>query len=108
MRARKAAKQIKRSYRDPYYIVRNYQKCAETLISRTRNHYTRLAKHYTHLANVTKDGWDRSSYMNLSNYYWHQSAKYTSFIWQDIEELWLFGQQQLLSESELKDIEIEL
>ena len=57
-------------------------------------------------AKITKDGWDRSSYQNLSNYYWHQSAKYTGCIWQDIEEMWLFGQQQLPSESELKDFEL--
>lgn len=106
MRARKAAKQIKRSYRDPNYVVRNYQKCAETLISRTRSHYTRLAKHYTRLAKITKDDWDRNTYQNLANYYWHQSAKYTGLIWQDIEEMWLFGKQQLQPESELKDFEL--
>ena len=90
MRARKAAKQIKRSYIDPEYTVRNYQKCAETLIQRMRKFYTHKAKHYARLAKTAKEDWDRMSYLNLRNYYIHQSARYTGFIWQDIEELWLF------------------
>jgi hypothetical protein len=111
MRARKAAKQIKRSYRDPEYTVRNYQKCAETLIQRMRRFYTHRAKYYMRLAKTTKDSFDRMSYQNLTNYYIHQSARYTGMIWQDIEELWLFDKQDAkcdheLTESELKDIEL--
>lgn len=91
MRARKAAKQVKRSYRDPDYTVRNYQKCADTLVSRTRTQYKHLAVRYRRLSKQTKDDWDRNSYQNLSNYYWHQSAQYGCDIWRDVEEMWFFN-----------------
>jgi hypothetical protein len=88
MRARKAAKQIKRSYRDPFYTVRNYQKCADTLVSRTRSHFRRLARYYHRIGTLH----NCISELNLSNYYWHESA--TMYIWETVEEMWLFNSQK--------------
>lgn len=90
MRGRSAAKQIKRSYRDTQYSVRNFQKCAEVLVKRTRSHYRRMARHYQRMSKLH----DSVSEQNLANYYWHASAKYNSFIWQDIEEMWLLNNNQ--------------
>jgi len=84
MKARKAAKQIKRLYEDPNYVVRNERKCESTLISRTRSHYKRQARLYDRRGRETND----MSCQNLANYYWHQSARYLPYLWQDIEELW--------------------
>lgn len=44
------------------------------------------------------------SELNLSNYYWHESA--TMYIWETVEEMWLFNSQKKRKKIKQEESEI--
>ena len=78
----------------------SYQKCADTLVSRTRSHFRRLARYYHRIGTLH----NCMSELNLSNYYWHESA--TMYIWETVEEMWLFNSQKKRKKIKQEESEI--